>query len=115
MVHGRSGVAVEMAKREQFARLIARGVPNAEACRIVGINRRTGTRWRLGRTITSRSGKPLHYPPVVSVRTTEISPRFLSEDERVRIGDLQRRGFTVRAVARELGRSPAAVSRGVAA
>jgi hypothetical protein len=40
-------------KQDKFVRLIARGVPNAEACRIVGINRRTGrTRWRrLGRTI----------------------------------------------------------------
>ena len=43
--------------------LIARGVANAEAYRIVGINRRTGTCWRFGRTITSSSGKSLHYAP----------------------------------------------------
>ncbi len=44
------GVALS-GKREQFARLIAHGVSNAEACRIVGVHRRTGTRWRYGRTV----------------------------------------------------------------
>ena len=37
-------------KQDRFVRLIAQGVSNSEACRIVGINRRTGTRWRFGRT-----------------------------------------------------------------
>jgi IS30 family transposase len=41
----------------------------------------------------------------------EISPRFLSEDQRVRIADLRRAGAGVRAIARELGRGPATVSR----
>lgn len=52
-----------MVKREQFGRLIALGVPNAGACRTVGINRKTGTRWRLGRTIRRSNGKKLHYRP----------------------------------------------------
>ena len=39
---GVPGVAPQTAKREQYAAPIARGVGNAEACRIVGINRRTG-------------------------------------------------------------------------
>jgi len=111
MVRGRPGVAPQTEKREQFARLIARGVPNAEACRVVGINRRTGTRWRRGREITSSSGRRLHYPPVVTVWKAEISPRYLSEDERVMIADLQRRGLSVRAIAVEVGRSPSTVSR----
>ncbi len=33
-------------QREEYARMVARGVSNAEACRVVGVNRRTGTRWR---------------------------------------------------------------------
>jgi len=111
MGHGRPGPAPQTAKREQYAQLIGRGVPSAEACRIVGINPRTGKRWRHGRTITSSSGKRLHYPPVINARKTKISSRYLSEDERVRIGDLQRRGYTVRAIAIDLGRSPATVSR----
>jgi hypothetical protein len=44
MVHGRPGAAPQAAKREEYARLIARGVPSAEACRIVGVNPRTGSR-----------------------------------------------------------------------
>jgi len=111
MVHGRPGPAPQVEKREQFARLIARGVSNAEACRIVGINLRTGKRWRHGRTVTGSSGRRLHYPPVITKRKQEISPRYLSEDERVTIADLRVRGLTVRAIAAELGRSPATVSR----
>jgi IS30 family transposase len=108
---GRRGVAPQTAKREQFARLIARGMPNAEACRVVGINRRTGTRWRHGREITSSNGRRLHYPPVITTRKTQISQRYLSEDERVRIADLHRAGHTVRSIATELGRSPSTISR----
>jgi transposase, IS30 family len=108
---GRPGPAPQTAKREQFARLIARGVSSAEACRIVGVNPRTGKRWRHGRTILSSSGRRLHYPPVISARKREVSPRFLSEDERVRIADLRQAGLGVRAIAGRLGRSPSTVSR----
>lgn len=31
-----------MRQRQEYARLVARGVSNAEACRAVGVNRRTG-------------------------------------------------------------------------
>jgi IS30 family transposase len=48
---------------------------------------------------------------VIGARAREISPRYLSEDERVRIADLRRQGLGVRAVAAGLGRSPATVSR----
>jgi hypothetical protein len=51
-------------KQEKFVRLIAQGVINSEACRLVGINRRTGTRWRFGRTILNAAGESVHYPPV---------------------------------------------------
>lgn len=50
----------------------------------MGVNPRTGKRWRLGRTVTSSSGAKLHYPPVITARKAEIPPRYLSEDERVR-------------------------------
>jgi transposase, IS30 family len=111
MGHGRPGPAAQTEKREWFARLIAQGISNAKACRIVGVNPRTGKRWRHGRTITSSSGRRLRYPAVIGARAWEISPRYLSEDERVRIADLRRQGLGVRAVAAELGRSPATVSR----
>lgn len=111
MVHGRPGPAPQTSKREQFGKLIARGVPNAEVCRMVGVNRRTGTRWRFGREITSSSGQKLHYPAVINTRKREISGRYLSEDERIRIADLDRAGRGVRAIARELGRDPGTISR----
>jgi lambda repressor-like predicted transcriptional regulator len=115
MARGRPGPAPQTAKREQFARLIARliarGTSNAEACRLVGINSRTGKRWRHGRTITSSSGAGLHYPPVIGAREREISPRYLSEEERVSIADLRRAGLGVRAIAAKLQRSPSTVSR----
>jgi IS30 family transposase len=111
MVHHRPGPAPQTTKREQFARLIGRGVPNAEACRVVGINRRTGTRWWFGRSITSSGGRRLHYPAVINTRKREISPRYLSEEERVRIADLERQGLGVRAIGVELGRDPGTISR----
>jgi transposase, IS30 family len=108
---GRPGPAPLVEKREQFARLIARGVSNSEACQIVGVNRKTGKRWRHGRTIISSSGRKLHYPPVASAGKREISDRYLSEDERVQIADLRRAGAGVRAIARKLRRSPSTISR----
>jgi transposase, IS30 family len=111
MAGGRPGSAPQTDKREWFARLIARGVTNSEACRIVGVNRKTGKRWRHGRTITSSNGKRLHYPPVINVGKREISSRYLSEDERVRIGDLHRAGHGVRQIAAEIGRNASTISR----
>ncbi len=111
MAGGRRGPAPQTVKREQFARLIAEGVNNSEASRIVGINRRTGKRRRHGRTITVRDGRKLHYPPVISARKREISSRYLSEDERVRIADLRRQKLGVRAIAEALGRSPSTIGR----
>ncbi len=108
---GTPGRAPDSDKRERFARLIARGVGNAEACRVVGVHPKTGERWRLGRTITSSDGRRRHYPPVIGARKAEVSPRFLSENERVRLADLRRAGLGVRAIAGQLGRSPSTVSR----
>lgn len=108
---GQPGAAPQTAKREEYARLIASGVSSAQACRIVGVNPRTGKRWRHGRTITSSSGRRLHYPPVINRSKREVSARFLAEDERVVIADLHRRGVGVRAIAAATRRSPATISR----
>ncbi|MEX1175532.1 MAG: IS30 family transposase [Mycobacterium sp.] len=98
-------------KREWFAQLIAQGVSNAEACRMVGINRRTGTRWRYGRTILNTASQVVHYPPVRLTAPTAPHPRYLSLAERTTIADLHRSGFSVRGIADELGRAPSTVSR----
>src|SRR4051794_7539388 len=51
----KSGVQAE--KQQRFMRLIAQGVNNSEACRIVGIHRKTGVRWRYGRTVVNSVGE----------------------------------------------------------
>jgi hypothetical protein len=43
IVRGRPGSTPQTEKREWFARLIAQGVSNSHACRIVGVNRKTGS------------------------------------------------------------------------
>jgi IS30 family transposase len=99
-------------KQDRFVRLIAQGVSNAEACRVVGINRRTGTRWRFGRTILNAAGTAVHYPPVrIAAAPRARHSRFLSLAERTVIADLRREHRTVRDIAAVISRSPATVSR----
>ena len=90
-------------KQEWFGRLIAQGVSNSEACRIVGINRRTGTRWRYGHTILNTTGEPVHYPPVSLIAAKPRHTRYLSLAERTTIADLHRAGVSVRGIAEEFG------------
>ena len=40
--------------------LIAQGVNNSEACRQVGIDRKTGNRWRYGRSVKNFAGERVH-------------------------------------------------------
>ncbi len=100
-------------KREQFVGLIRQGVANSEACRIVGVNRRTGTRWRYGRTVINRAGERLEYPPVKTLRTRSrpSSLRYLALEERIAIADLHRDGSTLTTIAAELGRRVSTISR----
>jgi transposase, IS30 family len=98
-------------KQEWFVRLITQGVSPSEACRIVGINRRTGTRWRYGRTILNTAGEAVHYPPVRLRAPKAPHPRYLSLTERTTIADLHRAGVGVRGIAEELGRAASTVSR----
>jgi transposase, IS30 family len=113
---GRRGPEPDHARREAFARLIAEGVPSLRASRMVGIDPRTGKRWRNGRRITS-GGRVLDLPPVITsiaLTAKRYSPRYLSEDERVRLADLHRERRTMREIAALMGRSPSTVSRELA-
>lgn len=109
---GRRGPAPDYVKREAFARLIAEGVPSARACREVGINVCTGKRWRNGRRLRSGQGV-LELPPVITARSGPrcYSPRYLSEDERIRLADLRREGHTLRRIATLMGRGASTISR----
>lgn len=62
--------------------MIRSGISISEPAWRVGVCRRTGMRWRHGRTITTADGRRRQYPSVVAGPVREISPRFLSEDER---------------------------------
>src|SRR3954467_10498481 len=102
---------VPAGKQKRFLRLIAQGINNSEACRIVGIHRKTGVRWRYGRTVVNSAGERLHYPAVRILRSRPRSPRYLAELERVRIADLRSAGVSMRGIAGELGRAPSTISR----
>ena len=98
-------------KRARFVALIRQGVSNSEACRLVGVNRKTGTRWRYGRTIRNTAGEPVHYPAVTIKPASPRSSRYLSLDERTVIADLRRERCGVREIARRIGRAASTVSR----
>jgi transposase, IS30 family len=79
---------VQAEKQQVYVRLIAQGLSNAEACRLVGINRRTGTRWRYGRSVVNTAGEVVHYRAVKISEPKLRSPRYLSQPERIVIADL---------------------------
>ena len=105
---------VEAEKQQRYVQLIAQGVNNSEACRLVGINRKTGNRWRYGRRVRNSAGALVIYPPVKIIESRPRSPRYLSEQERIRIADLLAAKISVRGIAEELGRAPSTVSRELA-
>jgi IS30 family transposase len=93
------------------------GIGNSEASRLVGIHVRTGRDWRRGVARIKVDGRSVRIPDpgceglggYGSYR--RISPRFLSENDRILIADLHREGQGVREIARQLERSPSTVSR----
>ncbi len=98
------------AERAAYFELMQQGMSNRDACRIVGINPKTGRRWRNGRRLSGRSKAAPPVRPVVPPSAASPS-RYLHEDERIYIADRLREKATVRAIAAELGRSPSTISR----
>ncbi len=98
---GRRGRKRRLDLEDEYWQLILAGIGTVEACRRVGITRKTGFRWR-----KERGG-------IAPVRLIEgeRSTRYLSLLERHRIATLRARGESMRAIARVLGRSPSTVSR----
>ncbi len=105
---------VQAEKQQRYVQLIAQGVNNSEACRLVGIDRKTGNRWRYGRRVRNSAGALVIYPPVKINEVRPRSPRYLSEQERIRIADMLAAGVAVRGIAVELGRAPSTISREIA-
>ena len=97
-------------QRDQYRALMREGLSNAAASRIVGVNRKTGHRWRYGRSVTTRTGVVRTYPAIASP-ADPVSARYLSEAERISIADGLIHGLSLRMIAAELGRAPSTISR----
>jgi IS30 family transposase len=78
---------------------IARGVTSEEAAGTVGVSQAAGSRW-----FRHGGGMP-------TIDIAPLSGRYLSFHEREEIALLRVQGLGVRAIAREIGRSPSTVSR----
>lgn len=98
-------------KQREYARLIRRGVSNSEACRRLGIDRKTGHWWKNGGRVTRNGVTRIVEPVINRSPQSPASPRYLSQDERVVIADGVRAGRSARSLASELGRSPSTVAR----
>ena len=91
--------------------LRAKGWSVSAAGREVGVSRTTGANWSRGYK-TYRRGVAVGFVAALDrLEVKQVSTRYLSLDERVRIADLRQRGMSIRQIAIELGRSPSTVSR----
>jgi len=95
-------------ERAEYLQLMKQGLSNNETCRIVGINPKTGRRWRNGRNASEVRAAA---PPIDSVVPLADPSRYLVASDRVHIADRLRENATVRTIASELGRSPSTISR----
>ncbi|AOS94904.1 IS30 family transposase (plasmid) [Mycobacterium intracellulare subsp. chimaera] len=91
--------------------LRARGWSVRAAAREVGVSRSAATNWARGYK-TYRNGVVVGFvPPLDRLAVREISPRYLSQDERIKIADLRRCGLSIRAIAVLVGRAASTISR----
>ncbi|MFD8542205.1 IS30 family transposase [Streptomyces sp. NPDC048405] len=94
------------------------GYSTREAARIVGIDRRTGKKWRNGHKRGRKVVPPIyqeHGHAPVAAEDLEAPPcgpsRYLQEHDRIHIADRLREKASIRQIAAELGRSPSTISR----
>ena len=101
----------QSAKRQRFVELWERGWSILAAAREVGVSRTTGNNWSRGYK-TYRHGQIVGFVSALErLAVRHISPRFLSQDERIEIADLRHAGLSIRQIAHRLGRAPSTVSR----
>jgi IS30 family transposase len=89
------------ARAEKYWQLMRNGMSNAEACRLLGMHRRTGTQLR--------RASNFKIPPITVPAVT--AGRYLDARERLRIADLLRLGHSMRRIALELGRHASTIKR----
>ena len=102
----------------EYVRSLVDGLTFVQAAHVVGVSKRTGRVWRYGRTCSrgwcERAGiaSQAHWCRLyMKCQPHRISKRFLSLKERMLIFGWRVEGFSIRDIARRLGRSPSAVSR----
>jgi IS30 family transposase len=101
----------QSAKRQWFMELRARGWSIRAAGREVGVSRSAANNWARGYK-TYRHGKAVGFVPALDrLAVRQISPRYVSQDERIEIADLRRAGLSIRQIAAKIGRAPSTVSR----
>ncbi|WP_433307517.1 IS30 family transposase [Actinoplanes sp. CA-030573] len=98
---GRRGRKRQLDVEARYWQLLLSGIGTVQACRLVGITRKTGYRWR------AENGG---IPPA-RIAEAARSNRYLSRLERQRIATLRGQGLGVREIARRIERDPATVSR----
>jgi IS30 family transposase len=98
---GRRGRKRQLDLESEYWKLLQSGVGTVAACKLLGIGRKTGYRWR-----AENGGLP-----PVRLAESARSGRYLSLLERQRIATLHDRGLGVREIARRLGRAASTISR----
>jgi len=83
---GRRGRKRRLGVEDEYWTLIAAGIGTVEACRLVGVGRKKGYRWR-----HERGGLP-----PLRKRGEEVSDRYLSSLELQRIATLRRQSLSIR-------------------
>jgi len=97
--------------RRRFMELLSQGWSLRAACREVGVCRATGHNWKNGANVRQKDGTVKRVAPLSPLMHRELSPRFLSEAERIQIADLASQGLGPTAISLELGRAASTVSR----
>ena len=102
----------------EYVRSLVDGLNFVQAAHAVGVSKRTGKVWCHGRTCSSGRCERASIAPqahwcrlYMKCHPHRVSKRFLSLKERMLIFGWRVEGFSIRDIARRLGRSPRAVSR----
>ncbi len=101
LMQGRAPRSDVQRRDTQYWQLMRSGLSNTAACKLLGVNRRTGGLIRQ---------RHRHQTAAPTVKQPSAG-RYLSLPERLQITDLLTLGLSMRAIAAELGRSPSTVKR----
>lgn len=91
--------------------LRGRGWNISAAAREVGVSRTAANNWAFGYKVYRKGQVVGVVTPVGRLAVRQISARYLSQDERIKMADLRQAGLSVRKIAIQLGRAPSTVSR----